>query len=165
MNSLKLRPEQCSAFGQLVLQYLQNNPHTNMSQLAKQVRITRAGLGWICLKRSGPDEETAKRIAQVIGADLREVARLVHENKIENLSNLNRLNYTTHINGKAITRSIPIEDAIASLNSVYHAFQQAIRSVPLAEKPSDFQLYKQSFEIIKAQFLKGKKISKSTPVN
>ncbi|MBD2067691.1 helix-turn-helix transcriptional regulator [Leptolyngbya sp. FACHB-671] len=156
MNPLKLRPEDCSAFGQLVLQYLQDNPQTNMSQLAKQVHISRAGLGWICLKRSGPDEETAKRISEVIGADLREVARLVHENKVENLSNLGGLNYVAKVNGNRVKRLIPVSDALAGLNSLYQAFHQVTRSVSLAEKPSEFQIYKQSFELLKAHLLKPK---------
>jgi transcriptional regulator with XRE-family HTH domain len=156
MNSLKLRPEDCSAFGRLVLQYLQDNPQTNMSQLARQVQISRAGLGWICLKRSGPDEETAQRIAKVIGVDLREVARLVHENKVENLSNLGGLNYVAKVNGDMVKQAIPVVDALAGLNSLYHAFHQVTRSVPLTEKPSDFQIYKQSFELLKTHFLKPK---------
>ncbi len=160
MNPLKLRPEDCSAFGRLVLQYLEENPQTNMSQLARQVSISRAGLGWICLKRSGPDEETAKRIASVIRADLTKIARLVHENKLENLANLGGLNYIIKVDRSSVTRPIPMEDAIAGLNSVFHAFHYVTRSIPDVEKPSDFQIYKQSFEVVKTQFLKGRKTSK-----
>ena len=160
MNLLKLRPEDCSAFGRLVLHYLETNPQTNMSQLAKQVKISRAGLGWICLKRSGPDEETVKRIAPVIGTDLTKVARLVHENKLENLAELGGLLYFTRFSGRSVTRPIPIEDAIAGLNSLFHAFHYVTRSVPEMEKPSDFQIYKQAYEIVKTQFLKGSKISR-----
>ncbi len=159
MNLLRLRPEDCSAFGRLVLHYLEANPQTNMSQLAKQVRISRAGLGWICLKRSGPDEETAKRIARVIGADLTKIARLVHENKLENLAELGGLNYIARLDKQLVTKPIPIEDAIAGLNSLFHAFHYVTRSVSEIEKPSDFQIYKQAYEIVKTQFLKGRKTS------
>jgi len=157
MNLLRIRPEDCSAFGRLVLQYLEANPQTNMSQLAKQVRITRAGLGWICLKRSGPDEETAIRIARVIGADLTKIARLVHENKLENLAKLDALNYVTQLDRHSVIRPIPVEDAIAGLNSIFHAFHYVTRSVSEVEKPSDFQIYKQAYEIVRTQFLKGRK--------
>lgn len=160
MNLLKLRPEDCSAFGRLILYYLETNPQTNMSQLAKQVGISRAGLGWICLKRSGPDEETAKRIARVIDTDLTKIARLVHENKLENLAELDGLNYFIRLNKQLVTRPIPIEDAIAGLNSLFHAFHYVTRSVPEMEKPSDFQIYKQAYEIVKTQFLKGSKTSR-----
>jgi len=160
MNLLRLRPEDCSAFGRLVLNYLEANPQTNMSQLAKQVRISRAGLGWICLKRSGPDEETARKIARVIGTDLTKIARLVHENKLENLAELGGLNYITRLDKQLVTRPIPREDAIAGLNSLFHAFQYVTRSVPEIEKPSDFQIYKQAYEIVKTQFLKGRKSSR-----
>ncbi len=160
MNLLQLRPENCSAFGRLVLHYLEKNPQTNMSQLAKQVRISRAGLGWICLKRSGPDEETVKRIAPVIGTDLTKIARLVHENKLENLAELGGLLYFTRLDRQLVTRPIPIEDAIAGLNSLFHAFHYVTKSIPEIEKPSDFQIYKQAYEIVKTQFLKGRKTSR-----
>ncbi|KAM3107844.1 winged helix-turn-helix transcriptional regulator [Phormidesmis sp. 146-33] len=160
MNLLKLRPEDCSAFGRLILQYLQESPQTNMSELSRRVNISRAGLGWICLKRSGPDEETAKRIAQVIGADMTKVARLVYENKLENLANLGELNYTIKLDRNFIKSPIPPEDAIAGLNSVFHAFHYIIRSIPESEKPSDFQIYKQAHEVVKSQVLKGRKASK-----
>ncbi len=106
MNLLRLRSEDCSAFGRLVLHYIEANPQTNMSQLAKQVGISRAGLGWICLKRSGPDEETARKIARVIDADLTKIARLVHENKLENLAELGGLNYITRLDKQLVTRPI-----------------------------------------------------------
>jgi plasmid maintenance system antidote protein VapI len=160
MNPLKLRPEDCSTFGQLVLQYLQENPQTNMSQLAKQVRISRAGLGWICLKRSGIEEETAIRVAHVIEADMTKVARLVYENKLENLINVGGLNYVAKLDNKSIKKPIPLADAIAGLNSVFHAFHYVTRSVPEVEKPTDFQIYKQAFDIVKTQFLKDRKIPK-----
>ncbi|XGV94468.1 MAG: helix-turn-helix domain-containing protein [Leptolyngbya sp. BL-A-14] len=161
MNLLKLSEEDCSAFGRLVLQYLKDNPQTNMSQLARQVNISRAGLGWICLKRSGPDEETAKRVAQVIGTDLTKIARLVHENKLERMATLNALNYVVNIDVKTVTRPIPMEDAIAGLNAVFHAFHYVTRSVPESEKPTDFQVYKQAYETVKKQFLKSRKIVKA----
>ena len=162
MNLLKLREEDCSAFGRLVLQYLKDHPQTNMSQLAREVEISRAGLGWICLKRSGPDEETARKVAQVIGVDLNKIARLVYENKLERLAELNGLNYLTHINKGSSTRPIPVQDAIAGLNSVFHAFQSVTRSVPDLEKPTDFQIYKQAYEIIRRQFLKSGKLVRNT---
>ncbi len=160
MNPLRLRPEDCSAFGRLVLHYLEANPQTNMSQLAKQIGISRAGLGWVCLKRSGPDEETARKAARVIGADLTKIARLVHENKLENLAELGGLNYVTRLDKQLVTRPIPMEDTIAGLNSLFHAFHYVTRSVPEIEKPSDFQIYKQVYEIVKTQFLKGRKASR-----
>lgn len=159
MNSLKLRPEECSAFGTLVLQYLEQNPQTNMSQLARKVNISRAGLGWICRKDSNPDEDTARKVAQIIGVDLAEVARLVHENKIEKLANRGGLNYATKFSKDSLRVSIPKEDAIAGLNAVYQAFHTVTKSVPDLDKPTEFQIYKQAYEIVKRQFL-GRKISR-----
>jgi transcriptional regulator with XRE-family HTH domain len=156
MNSLKLRPEECSAFGALVLQYLDQNPQTNMSQLAKAVNISRAGLGWICRKDSNPDEDTARKIAQIIRVDLAEIARLVHENKIEKLANRDALNYMTQFSKDSVRVAIPKEDAIAGLNAVYKAFHVVTKSVPETEKPTEFQIYKQAYEIVKRQFLSRK---------
>jgi transcriptional regulator with XRE-family HTH domain len=153
MNSLQLQPEECSAFGVLVLQYLEKNPHTNMSQLARKVKISRAGLGWICRKDSNPDEETARKITQIIGADLTEVARLVHENKIEKLASRHQLNYVTKFCKDSVQMAIPTEDAIAGLNAVYQAFHTVTKSVPDFDKPTEFQIYKQAYEIVKRQFL------------
>ncbi|MBD2021335.1 helix-turn-helix transcriptional regulator [Leptolyngbya sp. FACHB-36] len=154
---LKLQEEDCSAFGRLVLQYLKDNPQMTMSQLARQVKLSHAGLSWICLKRSNPDEETAERVAQVIGADLSKISRLVHENKLERLASLKNLNYVAELDGNTLTNVIPIEDAIAGLNAVFHAFHYVIRSVPETRKPTDFQIYKESYEIVKKQFLKNGK--------
>ncbi|MBW4419943.1 MAG: helix-turn-helix transcriptional regulator [Myxacorys californica WJT36-NPBG1] len=159
MNPLKLRAEECSAFGVLVLQYLEKNPHTNMSQLAREVNISRAGLGWICRKQSNPDEDTASRITRIIGANPTEIARLVHENKIEKLANRNELNYVTKFSKESVRIAIPKEDAIAGLNALFQAFHRVTRSVPEIEKPTDFQIYKQAYEIIKRQFL-SRKISR-----
>lgn len=167
MNLIKLREEDCSALGKLILQYLKAHPQINMSGLAKRVKLTPAGLSWICLKRSSPNEETAKRIAHVIGVDFTKIARLVHENKLETLASLQNLNYVTQLDRKWVARPIPVEDAIAGLNAVFHAFHYVLRSVSETEKPSDFQLYKESYEMVSRQFLKNRKRleSKSYSVN
>lgn len=155
MNLLKLRSEDCSAFGRLVLQYLKDNPQTNMSQLAKQVGMSRPGIGWLCLKRSNPDEGTARKIAQAIGIDMTKVARLVHENKLEMMADLKALSYFVNFDKKPVIRPIPLEDAIAGLNTIFHAFHYITRSVPDVEKPTDFQIYKLTYEIVKRQILKS----------
>lgn len=159
MSSLKLNEESCSAFGRLVLQYLKDNPQTNMSQLAKQVGISHAGLSWICLQRSSPSEETASRIAPILGVDLTKLARLIYENKLESLADLKGLNYSVKSKQGWITRQIPKEDAIAGLNAIFHAFHYVTRSIPEIEKPTDFQIYKQAYEIVRRQFLKNKILS------
>ncbi|MBD1845747.1 hypothetical protein H6F89_20520 [Cyanobacteria bacterium FACHB-63] len=159
MNSLKLNSDECSAFGQLVLRYLEKNPQTNMSQLAREVNISRAGFGWICLKQSNPDEETATKVARLIGADITEVARLVHENKLEKLAQRHQLVYATRFSKDGFHAAIPLEDAIAGLNALFQAFHTVTRSIPEPEKPTDFQIYKQAYEIIKRDFL-SRKISR-----
>lgn len=157
MSLLKLREEDCSAFGRLVLQYLKDNPQSNMSELARQVKLSHAGLSWICLKRSSPNEETAERVAQVIGVDFNKIARFVHENKLEKLASLDNLNYVAKLDKKWVSRPVPIEDAIAGLNSVFHAYQYVIRNVPEREKPTDFQMYKESYDIVSKLFVNNGK--------
>ena len=156
MSSLKLNEESCSAFGRLVLQHLKDNPHTNMSQLAKQVGLSQAGLSWICLERNSPSEETARKIAPILGVDLTKIARLVYENKLESLARLSALSYSVKVKQAWVTRKVPIEDAIAGLNAVFHAFHYVIRSIPEVEKPTDFQIYKQAYEVVKRQFLRNR---------
>ncbi|MBW4517620.1 MAG: winged helix-turn-helix domain-containing protein [Timaviella obliquedivisa GSE-PSE-MK23-08B] len=159
---MKLREEDCSAFGRLVLQYLKDNPQISMSELARQVKLSHAGLSWICLKRSSPNEETAGRVAQVIGADFNKIARLVHENKLEKLASLSNLNYVAKLDKKWVSRPIPVEDAIAGLNAVFHAYHYVVRNVPEVEKPTDFQIYKESYEIVSGQFVNnGKRFVKT----
>ena len=162
MSPLKLTEERCSAFGRLVLQHLRNSPQTNMNQLAKQVGLSHAGLSWICLKRSSPSEETALRIAPILGIDSTKLARLIYENKLEGLADLSALNYSVKSSQGWVTRKIPVEDAIAGLNAIFHAFHYVTRSIPEPEKPTDFQIYKQSYEIIRKQFL-GSKILPKQP--
>lgn len=160
MNSLKLRPERCSSFGRLILQYLEKNPHTNMSRLARQIGISRAGLGWLCLKQSAPDEETAKKIAQIIQVDLSQVARLVHENKLEKLATQSKLSYITKFSKVGAKQPVPVENAIAGLNLIVRAFHEVVQTIPEEDQPSDFQMYKQAYDIVKGQFLNHRKISK-----
>ncbi|WP_072218034.1 winged helix-turn-helix transcriptional regulator [Leptolyngbya sp. NIES-2104] len=160
MNPLKLRSERCSPFGKLILRYLEKNPHTNMSQLARQVGISRAGLGWLCLKQGAPDEETAKKIAQIIEVDLTQVARLVHESKLEKLAAQNKLTYATKFSKVGTKQPVPVENAIAGLNIVVRAFHEVIQTIPEEDQPSDFQMYKQAYEIVKGQFLGNRKVSK-----
>lgn len=131
-----------------------------MSQLARQVKISPAGLAWICLKPNNPDEETARRIAQIINVDLSKVARLVHENKLEKLAKQSKLNYITQFSKTSVTKPIAIEDAIAGLNAVFHAFNYVIRSVPEEDKPSDFQMYRQAYDIVKGQFLNNRRMTR-----
>jgi len=96
----------------------------------------------------------------VIGIDLTKIARLVHENKLENLAEIGGLNYVMRLDKQLATRPIPIEDAIAGLNSLFHAFHYVTRSVLEIDEPSDFQIYKQAYELVKTQFLKGRKSSR-----
>jgi transcriptional regulator with XRE-family HTH domain len=165
MSLLKLREEDCSALGQLVLQYLKDNPKVSMSELARQIKISHAGLSWVCLRRSNPNEETAERIAQVIGVDFRKIARLVHENKLEKLASLGSLNYGAKLDKKWVSRPVPIEDAIAGLDAVFHAYHNVIKNVPEKEKPTDFQMYKESYEIISKHFImNGKRFIRNKKV-
>lgn len=134
----------------------------NMSQLAKQVGISHAGLSWVCLQRNSPSEETASRIASILGIDLTKLARLVYENKLESLADLKALNYVVKSKQGWVTKKVPVEDAIAGLNAIFHAFHYVTRSIPESEKPTDFQIYKQAYEVVRRQFLKSRILSQET---
>ena len=88
VSHLKLKPADCSPLGKLLLRHVDEHPKLNLSKLAKEIGMSRPGLGWICLKPTSPNEETSKKLAAVLGLEEREVARLVHWNKLENLENL-----------------------------------------------------------------------------
>jgi hypothetical protein len=80
----------------------------------------------------------------------------VHENKIETLSRRQQLNYATKFSKNSVVVPIPKEDAIAGLNLIFQAFHTVTNSIPEVEKPTDFQIYKEAYEVIKNQFLSRK---------
>lgn len=140
MSHLKLKPDDCSSLGKLLLEYVQHNPGVNLNKLAKKIGMSRPGLGWVCLKLTNPNEETALKIAAVLGLEKRAVARLVHQNKLENLGD------DLDLIGKAAAGEC-MDKVFEALHSLDHTlYRESLR-------PSDFQLYRQAFEMVKGCLL------------
>ena len=139
MGNLKLKPDSCSPLGKLLLRYVDEHPKLNLSRLAKEIGMSRPGLGWVCLKHTNPNEETATKIAAVLGLEKREVARLVYWNKLESLDDLD-----------------PIEQAAAGacMDKVFESLHDLDHTLYRKSlRPSDFQLYRQAFEMVKGCLL------------
>jgi len=145
MNALQLCPSDCSPLGQLVLAYLEQHPQTNMSQLARQIGLTRGGLGLACLRHSTPTADTATKITMGLGAEPRTVARLVYENRLATLAQPDGLDYIAERPGLA-TRKVPLAVAIAAMNAVFAASCALRDTLPTSDQPSDFTLYKRAYD-------------------
>ena len=78
MSHLKLKSDDRSPLGRLLLANVQHNPEMNLSKLAEEMGLSRPGLGWVCLKNTSPNEETTLKVSTVLDFEEREVARLVH---------------------------------------------------------------------------------------
>jgi transcriptional regulator with XRE-family HTH domain len=137
VSHLKLKIDECSPLGKLLLAYVQRNPGVNLSKLAKEMGLSRPGLGWVCLKHTSPNEETSAKIAAVLGLKEKEAAQLVHQNKLDNLTLPN------WIDKEAVAESL--DELFATLRrSEHHLY-------PETSRRSDFQIYKQAFEVLKAR--------------
>ena len=147
MSHLKLKSDDCSPLGKLLLEYVEQHPGINLSKLAKETGMSRPGLGWVCLKHTNPNEETAEKLAIVLKIEEWEVARLVHQNKLENLDNLT-----------------PIETAVAGkcLDEIFEALRDLEQTLYRESfRQSDFQVYRQAFEAVKSRLLLPDRSSES----
>lgn len=81
MAFLRLRPEDCSSLGQLILQYIEEQGIT-MNKLAKQSGISQPGLRATCLKGTNPTENTLRKLAKVIGVQPVELYFLAYGERV-----------------------------------------------------------------------------------
>lgn len=66
MGFLRLTPKDCSALGQLILQYIAEN-QISMSELARRAGCTQPGLRAACLKGTSPTDSTLRKLSKVLG--------------------------------------------------------------------------------------------------
>lgn len=85
MAVLTLRPEDCSAFGRWVLDYLKKN-RVSMSKLADQSGLSQPGLRNACLKGVEPESATVEAIAKATDYPLKTLELLVLQDKYPSLA-------------------------------------------------------------------------------
>ena len=165
MSHLKLKSDECSPLGKLILAYVQHNPGVNLSKLAKEMGLSRPGIGWICLKHTSPNEETSAKLAAVLGLKEREVARLVYANKLDNFANpdfleaaselidfINRMDFGRR---KVLSGDFLVDTAVQNMDRIFEALHHLEESMyPENRRHSDFQVYKRAFEILKTRLEK-----------
>lgn len=88
------------------------------------------------MKHTSPNEETALKIAAVLKLEEKEVAQLVHQNKIDNL---------------ILPAWIRREAVAESLDDIFESLHRAEQLYLEPSRRSDFQIYKQAFELLKAR--------------
>lgn len=164
MSHLKLKPDECSPLGQLVLEYVERNPGINLNKLAREIGLTRPGLGWICLKHTSPNEETAAKLADVLKLEEREVARMVHKNKLDNLANpdfveraadiIDYINLLEFNKRKLTPGEFLVDNVAEGMDKLFETLRDIEhRTYPESLRQSDFQIYKRAFEITKTRLL------------
>lgn len=92
MAKLRIKLEDCSPLGKLLLQYMEEN-NISMNELAKQAGISQPGLRSACLKRSNPTDATLNKLSKVLGKHPLELYTLAYEGRIEELQDEASDNY------------------------------------------------------------------------
>ena len=83
-SHLKLKPEDCSAIGLLVLQHMKNH-QLDSSAMADKVGVSRAALRIACYQEGTPGRRMMPQLAEVLGKSEQELLRLDAENKLGQL--------------------------------------------------------------------------------
>lgn len=96
MAKLRIKLEDCSPLGKLLLQYMEEN-NISMNELAKQAGISQPGLRAACLKRTNPTDTTLNKLSKVLGKHPLELYTLAYEGRIEELQDEASDNYLDSI--------------------------------------------------------------------
>lgn len=92
MAKLRIRLEDCSPLGKLLLQHMEEHS-ISMNELAKQAGISQPGLRAACLKRTNPTDTTLNKLSKVLGKHPLELYTLAYEGRIEELQDEASDNY------------------------------------------------------------------------
>ena len=79
---LKLKPEDCSAIGLLMLEHMEQH-QLDFTAMADKIGISRAVLRIACLKQGSPCKRLISKLATVINKSEQELLRLDAKNKLE----------------------------------------------------------------------------------
>lgn len=84
MTLLKLKPQDCSPLGQVILKHMEENK-LSMNQLAAQAGCSQPGLRVACLKGTNPTEITLRKLSKVLKAHPVELYFLAYGDRIKAL--------------------------------------------------------------------------------
>lgn len=130
MAHLRLKPQDCSPLGQLVLQYLGDNGIT-LTDLAQRADLTRPGLRAMCLKRSNPTQSSLIRLAKAMDKSPVDLFKLVCLNKQINP-------YTPDV----------FDLFIKGIEIVFKEMSELAKEVPLEQRPSETELIVKAYDAV-----------------
>ena len=80
-SHLQLKPEDCSAIGLLVLEYMKKH-QLDFTAMADKIGVSRAALRIACYREGTPGRRMMPQLAEVLGKSEQELLRLDAENKL-----------------------------------------------------------------------------------
>ncbi len=83
-SHLKLKSEDCSAIGLLVLEHMKQH-QLDFTAMADKVGVSRAALRIACYRGGTPGRRLMPQLAKVLGKSEQELLRLDAENKVRRL--------------------------------------------------------------------------------
>ncbi len=131
---LKLKPEDCSPLGQLILQYIEEQG-MSMNQLAKQAELTQPGVRAACLKGTNPTETTLRKLALVIGKHPVEIYLLAYGDRIQSGIPCEEIDTITFVRQAFI--------------DIFNALSHGVSCLPEELRPSDSELVDTTLKKIK----------------
>ena len=79
---LRLKPEDCSPIGLLVLEHMEQY-QLDLSGMAEKLGVSRAALRIACLKQGSPGKRIISKLAKVLERAEKELLRLDAKNQLE----------------------------------------------------------------------------------
>ena len=81
-SHLKLKSEDCSAIGLLILDYMKQH-QLDFTEMADKIGVSRAVLRIACLKQGSPCKRLISKLAKVLDRAEKELLRLDAQNQLE----------------------------------------------------------------------------------
>ena len=86
---LKIKPEDCSPIGLLILEHMKEN-QLDLTTMAEKIGVSRAALRIACLKQGSPGKRIISKLATVLDKTEKELLRLDAKNKLERIYERNK---------------------------------------------------------------------------
>lgn len=85
MGLLKIKPEDCSVLGKVILKHMQEN-RTSLREVSKAAGITHPSLRLYCLGQGNPTDSTLRKLSKVLKIHPVELYFLAHGETIKALA-------------------------------------------------------------------------------